>query len=141
MVIGIISLKTTNIWLFYNPWYRIWQPFLVSSQLILDFLEPWLHVSLMDFINVIVVYSLRPGVYDKVWWQTLTLQYLMSFFGQRNNTIKKFKKKFSYFNKSDCKYSNINVSFSFSLFELGEICNAKLILCCILKCKSQICTI
>ena len=39
-VIEIISLKTTHVWLFDNPGDRTWQPFLVSSQPILDFLEP-----------------------------------------------------------------------------------------------------
>jgi hypothetical protein len=38
-VIGIISLKTIH-GFFDNPGDRTWQPFLVSSQPILDFLEP-----------------------------------------------------------------------------------------------------
>ena len=47
-VIGIISLKTTIICcFFYNPGHRIWQPFLISSKPILDFLEPcwWLVIG------------------------------------------------------------------------------------------------
>ena len=40
MVIGIISLKTTNVWVFYDSGDRIWQPFLVSSHPIFNFLEP-----------------------------------------------------------------------------------------------------
>ena len=46
-VIGIISWKTTNIWLFDNPGRRIWQPFLVRSQPIFDFLEPWFQASFL----------------------------------------------------------------------------------------------
>ena len=41
-IIGIISLKTTKYVFFENPRDRTWQQFLVSSQPILDFLEPWL---------------------------------------------------------------------------------------------------
>ena len=42
LVIWIISLKTTNIYIYFfnNSGDRIWQPLLVSSQPILDFLEP-----------------------------------------------------------------------------------------------------
>ena len=40
-VIGILSLKTTNTWLFDNSGDHTWQPLLVSSHPILDFLEPW----------------------------------------------------------------------------------------------------
>ena len=51
-VIGIISLKTKNIWLFYNRGQRTWQPFLVGSQPILDFLEPCFALSEMkSFFN------------------------------------------------------------------------------------------
>ena len=49
-VIGILSLKTTNTWLFDNSGDRTWQPLLVSSQPILDFLEPWVsHVIFFFF--------------------------------------------------------------------------------------------
>ena len=44
LVIGIISFKTRNIHIyifFNNLWDRTWQPLLVSSQPILDFLDRW----------------------------------------------------------------------------------------------------
>ena len=59
MVIGIISLKTTNKWFFDNPGHFIWQPFLVSSQPILDFLEPWPQLSLL-YVSSVTVETFSP---------------------------------------------------------------------------------
>ena len=39
-----IIWETTNIWIFYNSGDRTWQPGLISSQPILDFLEPCLQL-------------------------------------------------------------------------------------------------
>ena len=65
-VIGTLSLKTTNTWLFDNSGDHTWQPLLVSSHPILDFLEPWAgggelllekNPVLKEFLNSCVPYA------------------------------------------------------------------------------------